>query len=151
MIVIAVITRDQVPLRETEPAVHQEDYTLALEQRLMHYYKITKGDKRLANKTFTSGGADKKGSAGYALYVAFSLKKNETEETEGEVTDDHTGDNSQILYTQSKKINRKRRGKTDVADSTSEATVQHSPSKKKKGYSQKTIDRYFPSINTNNN
>ena len=100
MIVIAVITRDQVPLRETddpskpEPAVHQEDYTLALEQRLMHYYKITKGDKRLANKTFTSGGADKKGSAGYALYVAFSLKKNETEETEEEVTDDHTGDDS---------------------------------------------------------
>ena len=103
MIVIAVITRDQVPLRETddpsksEPAVHQEDYTLALEQRLMHYYKITKGDKRLANKTFTSGGADKKGSAGYALYVAFSLKKNETEETEGEVTDDHTGDDSTDL------------------------------------------------------
>ena len=97
MIVIAVITRDQVPLRETEPAVNQEDYTLALEQRLMHYYKITKGDKRLANKTFTSGGADKKGSAGYALYVAFSLKKNETEETEGEVTDDHTGDDSTDL------------------------------------------------------
>ena len=103
MIVIAVITRDQVPLRETddpskpEPTVHQEDYTLALEQRLMHYYKITKGDKRLANKTFTSGGADKKGSAGYALYVAFSLKKNETEETEGEVTDDHTGDDSTDL------------------------------------------------------
>ena len=103
MIVIAVITRDQVPLRETddpskpEPAVHQEDYTLALEQRLMHYYKITKGDKRLANKTFTSGGADKKGSAGYAPYVAFSLKKNETEETEGEVTDDHTGDDSTDL------------------------------------------------------
>ena len=97
MIVIAVITKDQVPLRETEPAVHQEDYTLALEQRLMHYYKITKGDKRLANKTFTSGGADKKGSAGYALYVAFSLKKNEIEETEGEVTDDHTGDDSTDL------------------------------------------------------
>ena len=103
MIVIAVITRDQVPLRETddpskpEPAVHQEDYTLAIEQRLMHYYKITKGDKRLANKTFTSGGADKKGSAGYALYVAFSLKKNETEETEGEVTDDQSGNNSTDL------------------------------------------------------
>ena len=133
MIVIAVITRDQVPLRKTddpskpEPAVHQEDYTLALEQRLMHYYKITKGDKRLANKTFTSGGADKKRSAGYALYLAMSLKKNETEETEGEVTDDHTGDNSQ-----STTLNRKRREKTGVADSTSEATVHHSPSKKRR-------------------
>ena len=73
MIVIAVITKEQVPqTKEGKPAVvDQEQYTLALEQRLLHYYKITKGDVRLVNKTFTSG-TDKEGSAGYALYVAFS-------------------------------------------------------------------------------
>ena len=78
MIVIAVITRDQVPITAA-PKVKQELYTLALEQRLLHYYQITKGDERLHNDTFTSGGIDKKGSAGYALYVAFSLSEDEEE------------------------------------------------------------------------
>ena len=82
MIVIAVITRTQVPRkreRNTENVttkLNSELYTLALEQRLLHYYKITKGDDRLDNDTFTSGGTDKKGSAGYALYVAFSCIEN---------------------------------------------------------------------------
>ena len=78
MIVIAVITRDQVPTTAASK-VKQELYTLALEQRLLHYYQITKGDERLHNETFTSGGTDKKGSAGYALYVAFSLSEDEEE------------------------------------------------------------------------
>ena len=66
MIVIAVITRDQVP-EGAASKVKQELYTLALEQRLLHYYQITKGDERLHNDTFTSGGTDKKRSAVYAL------------------------------------------------------------------------------------
>ena len=82
MIVIAVITKEQVPpTKEGKPAVvHQELYTLALEQRLLHYYKITKGDVRLVNKTFTCGNTDKKASAGHALYVAFSCIENTGEE-----------------------------------------------------------------------
>ena len=75
MVVIAVITKDQVPLHQNgDRVIGQEHYTLALEQRLLHYYKITRKDTRLDNETFTSGGTDKKGSAGYALYVAFSLE-----------------------------------------------------------------------------
>ena len=66
MVVIAVITKDQVP--KGDRVIDQELYTLALEQRLLHYYMITKRDTRLDNETFTSGGTDKKGSAGYALY-----------------------------------------------------------------------------------
>ena len=57
MIVIAVINRDQLPVGSK---VIQELYTLALEQRLLHHYQITKGDERLHNKTFTSGRIDKK-------------------------------------------------------------------------------------------
>ena len=91
MIVIAVITRDQVPTTAASK-VNQELYTLALEQRLLHYYQITKGDKRLQNDTFTSGRSDMEDSAGYALYVVFSLsedgeERNIHEQENDEVTD----------------------------------------------------------------
>ncbi len=77
MIVITVITKTQVPLtQEGKRVVHQEQYTLALEQRLLHYYKITKRDKRLDNDTFTPDNPDKKLSAGFALYVTFSCVEN---------------------------------------------------------------------------
>ena len=79
MIVIAVITRDQVP-EGAASKVKQELYTLALEQRLLHYYQITKGDERLHNDTFTSGGTDNNVSAGYVLYVALLLVKKDKEE-----------------------------------------------------------------------
>ena len=78
MIVIAVITRDQVP-EGAASKVKQKLYTLALEQRLLHYYQITKGDERLHNDTFTSGGTDNNVSAGYVLYVALLLGKDKEE------------------------------------------------------------------------
>ena len=74
LVVVTVITKNQVPLREKEPILHQEQYTLALYQRLMHYYKIIKGDSRLVNKTLLLEKNVEGASAGYALYVAFSLK-----------------------------------------------------------------------------
>ncbi len=81
MVVIAVITKDEVPLHQNgDRVIGQEHYTLALEQRLLHYYKITRRDTRLDNETFTSGGTDKKGSAAYALYVAFSLEPEANED-----------------------------------------------------------------------
>lgn len=71
MIVVAVITGEQVPIGVD---IDHEQYTLALEQRLLHHYKITEKDKRLHNKTFASNAVDcdYKDSPGYALYVAFS-------------------------------------------------------------------------------
>ena len=78
MIVISVIAKTQVPVTDGgKSVVDQELYTLALEQRLLHYYKIIKFDDRLDNDTFTSGNSDKKG---YALYVAFSCIENTGEE-----------------------------------------------------------------------
>ena len=91
MIVIAVITRDQVPTTAASK-VNQELYTLALEQRLLHYYQITKGDERLHNETFTSGRSDDTVSAGYALYVAFSLSKDEEERNIHEQENDEVTD-----------------------------------------------------------
>ena len=102
MIVIAVITRLQVPVTDGgKPVVHQELYTLALEQRLLHHYKITKGDVRLENDTFTSGKREKKESAGHVLYVAFSFTDKEVGEnnnddelpSSGQPLDDPTAGN----------------------------------------------------------
>ena len=84
MIVIAVITRNRVALArdangdavERGNVLGQELYTLALEQRLLHYYMIKRGDARIDNKTFTSGGIERTSKAGYVLYVAFSLGEN---------------------------------------------------------------------------
>ena len=84
MMVIAILTKDEVPQQENVRVIDLELYTLALEQRLLHYYKITGNDARFDNDTFTSGGADKKGSAGYALYVAFSLEENEDNDEQNE-------------------------------------------------------------------
>ncbi len=81
MIVIAVITKDQVPTHRQPTVLHQEDYTLQLEKRLIEYYKRA-GDTRIANKTLKSGASDGRQSAGYALYVTFSLEDNEQETSE---------------------------------------------------------------------
>ena len=72
MIVIAVITRSQVPnTRDLIESTPQEDYALQLERRLLEYYDK---DQRLSNETLKKGRRDSKQSAGYALYVAFSYK-----------------------------------------------------------------------------
>ena len=89
MIVIGVITRDQVPPEErrklTEPEsslTEEEKYTLFLKKILIEEYK-KRGDQRLENMTDKPGKTDEKESDGYALYVSFGLKKNETKETKG--------------------------------------------------------------------
>ena len=49
MVVLCAITRDTVPERD----VHQEDFTLAMEQHLIHHYRH---DPRLANgSTYYAG------------------------------------------------------------------------------------------------
>ena len=48
MIVLAVINREAVP-SNAKPGLHQEDYTFALEQALLHHFTITNYDGRIAN------------------------------------------------------------------------------------------------------
>ena len=70
MIVIAVIT--QVPSDADD--ANKEKCTLALEKRLLHYYK---DDPRLDNATCAPGRSDQNKSDGYALYVTFSFTDKE--------------------------------------------------------------------------
>ena len=63
MVVLCAITRDTVPGRE----MHQEDFTLDMEQYLIgHYWD----DPRLANRTYNTGQRSSRYYA-YALYMAF--------------------------------------------------------------------------------
>ena len=79
MIVLVVIPREAVP-SNAKPGLHQEDYTFALEQALLHHFMITNYDHRIANDSFATGGTDVHGSAAYALYMAFRLEDKEDAE-----------------------------------------------------------------------
>ena len=82
LVVLAAVTKNAVP-QQCRQEVHQEQYALALEQMLLHYYKLDIGDQRLHNDTFTSGGPDGGKSIAYAVYVAFTLKE-QTKEDDNE-------------------------------------------------------------------
>ena len=72
LVVLAAVTKDSVP-QQCRHEVHQEQYALALEQMLLHHYKLDIGDERLDNDTFTAGGPDGGKSIAYAIYVTFTL------------------------------------------------------------------------------
>ena len=79
MFVLAAISKESLPpqCRQTGKSKrHQEDYALALEQRLIHHFMFDKADERLENKTVTSGGSDGRSSIAYALYMAFAVEEN---------------------------------------------------------------------------
>ena len=82
LVVLAAVPKDAVP-QQCRGEVHQEQYALALEQMLLHHYKLDKGDQRLHNDTFTSGLVDGGKYIAYAVYVAFTLEE-QTKEDEDE-------------------------------------------------------------------
>ena len=71
MMVIAAIGQESIPRGVQD--VTKEQYALALEQMLIHHYKLFKKDDRIANDTFTSGRTDGNSSTAYALYMAYSI------------------------------------------------------------------------------
>jgi hypothetical protein len=84
LVVLSVVTRGCM----TVEGVHQEEYTLELERRLLHHYKEIKRDKRLVNPTYNSGKKTESSCVGYAIYVAFSLGHQHNIEPEESSTDD---------------------------------------------------------------
>ena len=73
LVVLCAITKDTVP-KGCQDEVHQEDFTLAMEQKLLYYYKVSHPDKRVVNDTFSTGKQSSKHHA-YAVYVAFKYKQ----------------------------------------------------------------------------
>ena len=74
LVVLAAVTKDAVPQQYRDKG-HQEQYAVALEQMLLHHYKLEIGDQRLYNDTFTSAGPDGGKSIAYAIYVTFTLEE----------------------------------------------------------------------------
>ena len=72
LVVLAVVTREAIDpnIHWNKPSIHQEDYALDLERRLIRACRM---DPRLCNKTLESGGRDKTPSIGYPLYMAFKV------------------------------------------------------------------------------
>lgn len=73
MVVLAMVTKDNLTREQKENKVHQEDFAIALEQQLLHHYRIDVADQRLANKSFEPGSTDHGKSAAYVVYMTFGL------------------------------------------------------------------------------
>lgn len=75
LVVVAIVTRESIPVQCVRDGyiIHQEEYALTLERRLIQHYTDT--DKRLWNKTAETGKTDITKSIAYAIYVAFSFGK----------------------------------------------------------------------------
>ncbi|XP_062599467.1 uncharacterized protein LOC134260986 [Saccostrea cucullata] len=75
LIVVSVIDEHQIPLLNALwPSNDTEDFTIALKQKLIHYYKIVKKDKRLRNQNFGEG-ARKVHSHHGVLFIAVKYKE----------------------------------------------------------------------------
>ena len=71
LVVLGAITKQTVP-EKCRDRVHQEDFTLAMEQKLLHHYLLSHPDSRVVNDTFTAGRPPERNHYAYAVYMAFS-------------------------------------------------------------------------------
>ena len=75
LVVLGAITRQTViDTCGRQCRVHQEDFTLAMEQKLLHHYLLSHPDPRVVNETFATGKTTRR-SIAYAVYMAFSYKE----------------------------------------------------------------------------
>ena len=81
MVVLTVVTKDDVPQQSIPVFKHQEMYALALEQQLIIHYAFIRGDERLANISTQPGMQQQQESKaiGYPIYMAFALDDSETD------------------------------------------------------------------------
>ena len=79
MVVLTVVTKDDVPQQSIPAFKHQEMYALALEQQLIIHYAFVRGDERLANTSTHPGMQQQEESRaiGYPIYMAFTLDDSE--------------------------------------------------------------------------
>ena len=81
LVVLTVVTKDDVPQQSIPAFKDQEMYALALEQQLIIHYAFIRGDERLANTSTHPGKEQKEESRaiGYPIYMAFALDDSETD------------------------------------------------------------------------
>ena len=72
LVVLGAITRETMPEKCRESGqIDQEDFTLAMEQKLLHHYLLSHPDPRVVNESFSTGQLTKERSYAYAVYMAF--------------------------------------------------------------------------------
>ena len=82
MVILTVVTKDDVPPQSIPAFKHQEMYALALEQQLIIHYAFIRGDERLANTSTHPGMQQQEESTrtiGYPIYMAFALDDSQTD------------------------------------------------------------------------
>ena len=91
LVVLGAITRETV-LNTCRGRVHQEDFALAMEQKLLHHYLLSRSDPRVpvVNETFTTGRTTKRRCIAYVIYMAFSCKKKPSSSSTSEPGPSHT-------------------------------------------------------------
>ncbi|XP_053387591.1 uncharacterized protein LOC123565940 [Mercenaria mercenaria] len=62
---------------EPGPLFNHQDYSVAVEQQLIHRFAYEKMDPRLANCSLSTGNVEKKGAKAYVIYMAFKLDREE--------------------------------------------------------------------------
>ena len=71
LVVLGVFTEESVP-ESCRDLVHQEDFAVAFQQKLLHHYLLSHPDPRVVNDGFNSGYNLQRCQEAYALYMAFS-------------------------------------------------------------------------------
>ena len=72
LIVLTAISRDCVLQTNPHKKLHQEHFTLALEQTLIHHYRFKPNETRLENNSFNTGGVGSNKTKAYCVYVESS-------------------------------------------------------------------------------
>ena len=74
LVVLTAITRDAIPqdCMESQYMIHQEEYALCLEKRLLQHL-IEARDERLSNDTVFTSDLEKTTSVAYAIYMTFTV------------------------------------------------------------------------------
>ena len=72
LVVLCAVTRDNVPEGST---MSQEQLALAMEQKLLHHYRLAHPDPRFVNETFTTGHLAQYNYHAYAVYMAFRYEE----------------------------------------------------------------------------
>ena len=88
MVVLGVFTRHTLH-KSYRDTVNKEDFAFAMEQILLHHYRLYHPDKRVGNPSFQSGGTSKNKHYAYCVYMTFTYAKEkvQTEESLHEVQD----------------------------------------------------------------
>ena len=84
LVVLGAITRETMPER-CRDRVHQEDFALAMEQKLLHHYLLSHPDPRVVNKTFFTKYM-KRSQYAYGLYMTFRYEGESPHESEKEAS-----------------------------------------------------------------